>query len=324
MSPPRIAVIGARRRHQGLGPFVIREFVAQGAEIAGFVATSAESVDGARESLREVAGVSPAGYLDFEALRAAESPTALAILSPAETHTAYLDAALDAGLPTLCEKPFVWGADDLARDAEARIAAFETRALLLVENCQWPYTLPAYAALHGPVAPAPGRFEMLMQPAAGGLRVLGDSLPHGLSLLQAATRNAPAEIRDPRFEGDRERGPVFAHFRYAGEAFDVDCTVELRPTQERLRRAAFAFDGRWAHREVEPEHYTIVFRDAEGPGDGSRTVPVPDPENLLLRDFVAALVDPSAIDSLPAHATAGGIRQRIRALGTLTRAFADA
>ena len=45
MRPPRVGIIGARRRRQGLGPFVARDLRAAGAEIPCFLATRAETRD---------------------------------------------------------------------------------------------------------------------------------------------------------------------------------------------------------------------------------------------------------------------------------------
>ena len=57
MSAPRVAVIGARRARQGLGPFVARELRAAGAEVPCFLTTRPETGAQAARDLREQAGV---------------------------------------------------------------------------------------------------------------------------------------------------------------------------------------------------------------------------------------------------------------------------
>ena len=130
MTGPRVGVIGARRRRQGLGPFVVRDLRGAGADVPCFVATSAETRDKGAAELERIAGVRARGYLDAKEMIAAEKLDAVAILSPHETHAEYLEIAAQAGLHALCEKPLVWGVLDLAAEATRLTAAFEERGLL--------------------------------------------------------------------------------------------------------------------------------------------------------------------------------------------------
>ena len=98
MSAPRVALIGARRARQGLGPFVARDLHAAGAQVSGFLTTRPESSAQAALSRRAQAGVEARGYLDLEELIDHERPDALAILSPAQTHAGILRSAARAGL----------------------------------------------------------------------------------------------------------------------------------------------------------------------------------------------------------------------------------
>ncbi len=49
MSGPRVGLIGARRKRQGLGPFVARDLRAAGVEVACLLGTSPETARAARE-----------------------------------------------------------------------------------------------------------------------------------------------------------------------------------------------------------------------------------------------------------------------------------
>ena len=271
----KIALIGARRVRQGLGPFVARHLVELGAEVPCFLGTRPESI---AESERALGA---RGYLDLSELIAKEAPDALAILSPSETHERYLEAALEARLPVLCDKPLLWNGPGLARRAALLVERFAAAGLLLRENCQWPYTLAAYRALHPATGPL-ASFAMRLSPASQEPRqMLGDALSHPLSLLQALTGGAvPARaaeivlIAQPR--------EVRLRFSYCFAASSVPCEITLRSSARLPREAAYAVNGRWAERRIRASDY--MFRLA----DGEREVPAPDPLRELLRDTLAA------------------------------------
>lgn len=313
-SSPRVGVIGARRRRQGLGPFVVRDLRAAGARVPCFVTTEQTTLEAARRQLAERDGVDARGYLDLDAMLAREALDALAILCPAETHGAYLEAALAAGLHVLCEKPLLWGRSDLD-EASARIASgFDAKGLLLWENCQWPYTLPAYRRLHPDALESPPRrFEMHLQPATGGLRGLGESLPHALSLLQAVVPGADPRVEQTRFTAGEAASPALSvSFRYRTSAADVHVLVRLEPSSMSPTAALLAFNGRVARRVVAREDYRLSFVADD------RTVPMADPLTLLVAEFVSELaggrVDPGASRSRE-------IAERMRLLAALVAAY---
>jgi predicted dehydrogenase len=282
---PRIGIAGAGRRRQGLGPFVARDLVAAGAEIPGFVVTSAASRDEVGRALAEDLGIASRGHLDLASLLRAERLDALAILSPAETHERHLEAALEAGLHVLCEKPFLWGRADLGAAARRLAHAFDARGLLLWENCQWPYTLPAFEQLHpGSLAGPPRRLSMRLEPASPGVQMLGDSAPHVLSLIQALLPGAAARIERPRFSGGEPGSDrLDVEFSVRAGARELAVAIELRRSDRHPRQAWLEIDGRRADRLVGGDGYQLSFA-----ADG-RTVPLPDPLTLLVADFVRAL-----------------------------------
>ncbi len=285
MKRPRVGLVGARRRRQGLGPFVARDLVAAGAEVPCFLATSEQTRDAGARALREQCGFTARGYLDLDEMLASEALDALAILSPAECHAEQLEAALRGGVDVLCEKPFVWQVPDLVGRTRELVDAIEARGRVLWENCQWPYTLPAFEALHpGALDAPPERFEMELQPASRGLRSLADSMPHPLSLLQALVPGVEARVEDVWFSTrDPQSAVQTVRFRYCCAGHQVRTEVRLEQNETPPRRAAYALDGRRARRLVSPEDYRLSFTDA------NRSVPVPDPLALLIADFVAAL-----------------------------------
>jgi predicted dehydrogenase len=266
-------LIGARRVRQGLGPFVARHLVALAAEVPCFYASRPDSVAETEHAL------SARGYTDLARMLADERLDALAILSPSETHERYLAAALAARLHVLCEKPLVWGGGGLAARARALEQAFRAAGLGLRECCQWPYTLPAYRALHpggGPVR----AFAMRLSPASDEPRaMLGDAIPHPLSLLQALAPGPP-EIAGIRFDA-AEPGSISLAFEWRAGGARVEVAITLVTQRRPPREAGYAVNQLWAERRIAGSDYALYL------GDGPRQVPVPDPLRALLADFVA-------------------------------------
>jgi len=314
---PRVGIVGAARRRQGLGPFVARDLAAAGAEIAGFVVTSAASRDALTRAWSEQLGIQASGHLDFASLLEAERLDAVAILAPAETHARYLEAALEAGLHVLCEKPFVWGRPELAATARRLALGFQSRGLLLRENCQWPYTLPAFEALHpGALAQPPRRLAVRLQPDSSGLQMIGDAVPHALSLIQALLPGASGRIERLRFEGGRPASQRLAiGFRYRAGDRELEVAIELLRSDRRPRRACLEIDGRRAERLVAADGYQLSF------AEGDRTVPLPDPLTLLVADFARALPLPG--ERATAAPRSQEITERMELLETIVAGFAQ-
>lgn len=284
MTRARVGLIGARRARQGLGPFLARDLRATGAEVPCFQVSREASLAPADRQLRETAGIEARGYTDLAELLAHEALDALVVSSPHETHAAVLEAAAGAGLHVLCEKPLLWGVQDLTGRAAACVSDFEKRGLELWENCQWPCALPAFERLHpGSTRAAPSRFAMGLQPAGVGAKMLADSLPHPLSLLQSLVPGSSPRIVDVSFSdtsADPERLDV--RFRYLAGAAETACRVELRPTRSHPRTVWLALDDHRAERAIDAD-YRLSFRD------GERSVPFEDPMSELIGRFVASL-----------------------------------
>ncbi|MBW2267696.1 MAG: Gfo/Idh/MocA family oxidoreductase [Deltaproteobacteria bacterium] len=290
MASLRVAVVGARRAHQGLGPFVARDLRAAGAEVVALLTTNESSGAEAAGQCARIAGAQPRAYVDIETLLAAERPQALAICSPHATHAQYLERALDSHVHVLCEKPLVWGDDFAARTART-VQRFAERGLVLIENCQWPYTLPAFAALHpGALDAPPHLFGMLLQPVARGRGMLADSLPHPLSLLQCLAPAAAPRVEDLRIVTDgADRAAL--RFRYATPDAQVGVAIDLHRSDDHPHRFRLEIDGLVAERQVRAGDYVLRLAAED------RSVPLPDPMSALIADFVAcasAGIDPRA------------------------------
>ena len=110
MSGPRFGLIGARRVHQGLGPFIARDVAAAGGEVVAVLGRSPESAEAAASAaaLRmEGDGPTPAATADVDEFFA-HGLDAVCVLTPAGTHGDFVEAALAHGCHVLAEKPFLW------------------------------------------------------------------------------------------------------------------------------------------------------------------------------------------------------------------------
>ncbi len=283
MSEVSVALVGARRVRQGLGPFVARILTEQGARVPAFLGTTEVSVAQATEDLARVAGVSAKGHTNLDELLDQEPVDALAILSPSPTHASFLEAALERGLHVLCEKPLTWGGDDPAGAALALAEGFHERGLLLTENCQWPYALPAFEELHGEVGPLRS-FGMRLSPASRGEQMLGDALPHPLSIVQALCPDMSIQMEDIHLSS---RNPdaeelVLEAWLTAGDA-RIPFRIELMQGETLPREATLTINGKGARRRVRTSDYALFL------SDGAREVGLPDPLRSLLSRFLADL-----------------------------------
>jgi hypothetical protein len=259
-------VIGARRARQGIGAFVAQALIDAGCELVGVVGTSPGTV-------REPAAFFDVpGYVEVsEALRT-EQPDLVAICSPIGFHREQLELVANADCHCLCDKPLWW--DDAhgsrAWFTDQLIENFEQNGKYLALLTQWPHALPAFYALHPDLA-AHGieSFAMQLGPTTTGARAVLDSISHPLSMLERLV--GLAEVKDVRADLPK------LEFSYGGVAIEVTLTT----TPEPPRPAAFAINGRWARRVVEPG-YRLFLED-----DGRR-VPMKDPMPLRVAEVVNA------------------------------------
>jgi hypothetical protein len=125
---------------------------------------------------------------------------------------------------------------------------------------------------------------MWLEPVSRGAEMLGDCLPHALSLLQALAPGPDGRIEDPRFStGDPATDRLELEFRFRSGNDGIDVRIELRHSDTTPRNAGYALDGRRASRLVSGDDYRLSFED------GDRRVPMADPLPLLVADFVAAI-----------------------------------
>ncbi|HEX6812810.1 MAG TPA: Gfo/Idh/MocA family oxidoreductase [Planctomycetota bacterium] len=310
--PLRIGIVGAGRSHQGIGPYHAEAFEAAGARVAAVSGRDLVSAQRAATALAARFGHPVTAAPDPRSLAA--SVDALVVASPHAVHLEGLDAALAAGVPCLCEKPLVSWPD--AEAGLARIRQFRDRGLLLVENCQWPFVLPALFALHPDLEGAPiRRVVMGLGPSGAGPAMVADSLSHVLSVVQElAPLDPQCEVRNLRQSNrarDAEANAVTFDLRGATATIAVE--LHLRRCPEQPRPAWIAVDGQRMDRRIGPD-YAQSFVAPDG-----RAMNVRDPLHQLVYRFASHL---EANDRERTTAIAASTALRLRLYADILRDLA--
>lgn len=293
----RVAVVGARRARNGTGGFLARMSARLGAKLVGVVGTQPDTARQAAEALA-AEGIQVAAFAEAENLFAEAAPDVLILAAPAGAHRSWLHTALDGGAHVLCEKPLAAGSADEARALAQRFAA---AGLVLAENCQWPFVLPAFRELHPHFDLAlAARFRMLLAPPQRGLERWSEVLSHPLSLLQAVLPG-PATLSDVRYAETAPEAPdARLDFSWHARGRLVRCEVVAEDLGRWPRPAEFAFDDALCRRRVSQKDYRIRF-EAEVPAPGQRvsSVALGDPMEASLRDFLARVLRARARGAAP-------------------------
>ena len=207
---------------------------------------------------------------------------ALVIAAPDDVHLAALRVAADAAVPVMCEKPIV--AAEQQEHLPALLERFRRAGVLLMEQCQWPFVLGTFDALHPPTNKSPTQFAMRLSPANPGESTLRTSLSHFLSIIQARTTvDDDSVVLDLTFEGRgaAEDGLLIQFILHNGASgAAATCRLELQVCPAQPRPAWIEIDGRRMERVVDLDTYGISFVA------GERKVSVDDPTRALVYRFV--------------------------------------
>lgn len=305
----RVAVIGARRVHQGIGEHLARFCHQAGATVAAVYGTTPETSAAAADHLEHTLGSRPEATTTPEDLFAVSGLDAVVIAGPFAAHETWLTAALERQLHVLCEKPLLWGGADPDLRAERMGRAFFDAGLVLRVNAQWPYTLGAYRELFPETAAQPASFYMRLSPDSAGSAMFLESLSHPLSILATVLPDPEAEITERHASHDDHGGHISFGYRSGDHTIQCELELEQMPAQPRL--AAYGFDGRLATRIVDMADYSLELE-----GDGRR-VPMPDPTSLLVGSFLDEVASgrPRGLDP----ALLPGMRHLVRLMEALPR-----
>ena len=287
--PYNVGIIGAARRHQGTGPFIARSFARLGHNIAGVVGTSANSSKQACSDLATNYSIATQAYSDFEHLASEQALDIIVISSPPSTHLSYLEQALSHGYHVFCEKPLWWPAGDTNNLTEADyldkiehiIGLARSNRCYIHINTQWPYTLKDFIRLH-PSALINNKitqFAMHLSPQSEGISMLVDAASHGLSILyQLAGRGNIDNLRTRQ-----EKSSVAMDFDYLHSDGCIKTTLGFVQSNETPKPASYQINGFGVKRMVALPEYQIQLQS------DLQTVPIQDPLDASIMDFLAAL-----------------------------------
>jgi hypothetical protein len=275
----RLGIIGPSRRRNGTGEFVARFLAEAGADVVAVAGsskhTSLESVARLRQFFPRppYAADSVRDMLDRCAL------DAVAVCSPAANHFEHLALALDANLHVFCEKPFIWGGiEPLATQAEALLAHFASKQLVVHLNSQWVYTLREFASLF--IAEQRVRsFRMLLSPPRPGIDIFFEAAPHPISMLVAL--GATGRTRDVHARWSKSLDQLGLSFNaFTEDQSDIDVSCVFRTSGCQPRRACYAINEHWVEREIEMASYKFSLRSSK------RTITIADPLKVSVDHFL--------------------------------------
>ena len=273
-----VGIVGAGRTRNGLGPFLAKFLEQEGFFVAGVSGRSRERATANADALGRELGHEVEPFASARALCASQV-TALIIASPVEFHLEALQAAADAGLPALCEKPLVQ--ENNCKEGAAIIETFARKRLPLLENCQWPYVLPAFFELHGPLETREQlKVELGLRSSQPGRETVKNIVSHLLSIIQAvalfdcSAAVSEVSIADPSYKERRN----LLRIRLAAPGKTVDGLLHLDICATVPRPAWLAINGRRIDRQVR-QGYSIAL-SAKG-----REVAIEDPMRQLVKHF---------------------------------------
>ena len=297
-----IGIVGAGRSRGGLGPFLAEFLEREGFFVAGVSGRSLERATANAEAIGRKLGHEVKPFASPAAL-CATGVAALVIASPSEFHLESLQAAAEAGLPALCEKPLVH--EKHGKEGAEVIEVFSRKRLPLLENCQWPYVLPAFLQLHGPIRTGEHlTVELGLGPPRPGREMVQNTVSHLLSVIQAVApfdSNAvvsEAGVADPSYKARHN----ILRFQLAGPGKTVEGLLHLEICEAPPGPAWLAINGCRIDRHVR-QGYSIAF-SANG-----TDVAIEDPMKQVVKRFTLLV---RSRDSALMDCDRDRIRQRLK------------
>ncbi len=297
----RVAVIGPRRRREGLGPFLVKYLLQHGAELVAVATSRKETARQAVEEIHHRWGVRPRGYDSVGELLRDERLDAVVICSPTHLHLQHLQMAAAMGLHILCEKPLCFdGKHSPALTIRGMVHQMRRERRVLMVNHPWPFTLEAFRRLY-PQVLAPGGpardVRVWLAPSCTGVDMIPHALTHALSLLQALSaaegRLLHLNVRPQRSGQGNICGWDIA-FLYGHEHGSTVFRAQLVQQAQQPRQAGYAVDLQWVRRRIlwpeyklylepgHPEQAPAQLTSAPGP----QAVELHDPLSLLVQEFL--------------------------------------
>ncbi|MGB2928017.1 MAG: Gfo/Idh/MocA family oxidoreductase [Desulfobacterales bacterium] len=278
----KTAIIGAGRNKSGIGQYIGKYFQKNGATVISVLGTTEKTAFKASSILTQY-GIDAAYYTDFNRMMKRERPDAVVIASPALTHYEYLTKCVKEGVHIFCEKPFFWqDKNDININSlfENIFETAESNDLKIAMNSQWPFSLPYYEQLCGPVdSQKVDTFFTRLSPMVSGKQMILESVPHALSILY--TVFSDGEIGNIRIHAYKEK--IITQFHYIFTTGYCEVMIELVRTILPPRSFSYGFNGKIIHRVLDLDIYDIFFKYSD------KILKIRDPLELSVQDFISAV-----------------------------------
>lgn len=278
----KTAIIGAGRNKSGIGQYIGKYFQKNGATVISVLGTTEKTAFKASSILTQY-GIDAAYYTDFNRMMKRERPDAVVIASPALTHYEYLTKCVKEGVHIFCEKPFFWqDKNDVNINSlfENIFETAESNDLKIAMNSQWPFSLPYYEQLCGPVdSQKVDTFFTRLSPMVSGKQMILESVPHALSILY--TVFSDGEIGNIRIHAYKEK--IITQFHYIFTTGYCEVMIELVRTILPPRSFSYGFNGKIIHRVLDLDIYDIFFKYSD------KILKIRDPLELSVQDFISAV-----------------------------------
>ena len=281
-SKMKTAIIGAGRNKSGIGQYIGKYFQKNGSTVVSVLGTTEKTAFNASSNLTQY-GIDATYYTDFNRMMKKERPDAVVIASPAVTHYEYLINCVKEGVHIFCEKPFVWQ-DKNDMDINSLLEnIFETAQcndLKIAMNSQWPFSLPCYEQLCGPVhSQKMDTFFIRLSPMVSGKQMIIESVPHALSILY--TVFGDGQIDHLSIQAYKQKIIITFDYNFATGYCGV--IIELVRTMLPPRSFSYGFNGKIIHRVLDLDTYDIFFKYSDN------ILKIRDPLELSVHDFISAV-----------------------------------
>ena len=276
----KVAIIGAGRNRTGIGQFIGKYFQQNGATVTSVLGTTKKSAHNASSNLKQY-GIDATAYTDFNKMVDKEYPDTVVIASPTPTHYTYLIKSVEAGLNIFCEKPFIFREEgDIKNVLENIFKLAESKNLKIAMNSQWPFSLPYYEQLCGPIESTKiDTFFIRLSPMREGKDMILESTPHALSILYHTFGEGTSA--DLTIELQEGKMTVKLNYNYNNKVCNV--LIRLVRKEYQPRDLSFGFNDKIMKRSLDLENYDIYFNHA------NRTVKIVDPLDLSVQDFISSV-----------------------------------
>ncbi len=277
----RALVVGARRRRQGIGPFVARTLLEEGVDLCAVVGSHESTARLARDELFPEGDSDCAAYADLEEALSSERPDLACVCSPYKFHRQHMEIIARHSCHCLCEKPLWWGEhENRVRETARLVDLFIERDRYLALLTQWPCTLPEFFALHPSLKGCPVQsFHMHMGPISQGEEMVLDAAPHPLSMLQHLVGYGAVSAPTAEYL-DAERRDLCISFNYVHAKGSTEARFRFTTTERAPRPASYSINGAGVTRSLQLPRYEIFL------SAGNRKVRIEDPLRSLVRDFL--------------------------------------